>query len=156
MERLSLVLPAHTQKSVLSTENIIMHQHSKDTFLTGLSAAYVERSRLLFPLRVYSIRLKYATDVFSSADLNQIILVHFTGNTCFVLAIRRTVLVFLSHLQCDWKMQQQTGISDAIWRSREEPEFKLRAKLFSNSCCESLIHSVDLCCVFCTLFFSCL
>lgn len=78
-----------------------MRQHSEDSFLSGFSAAYIEPSRLLFPLRVYSIRLKYTTDVFSSADLNQMILVRFVGNICFVLAIRGSVLTFLSHLQHD-------------------------------------------------------
>lgn len=38
-------------------------------------------------------------------------------------------------------------------RSREEHEFKLRAKLFSNSCCESPIHSYTLLCILYFFFF---
>lgn len=44
-------------------------------------------------------------------------------------------------------------LSDAVWGSREEFEFKLGAKLYSNSCCESLVLSVDLYCVSCNFFF---
>jgi len=61
-----------------------MQLHSEDIFLSGFSAAYIEPSRLLFPLRAYSVGLKYTADVFSSTDLNPMILVCFVGNTFHV------------------------------------------------------------------------
>lgn len=80
------------------------------------------------------------------------ILVRFVGNTCFVWVIRGSVIASLLYLQHNWKMQLHMDLSDAMQGSREEHEFKLRAELFSNSCCRSPVHSVDLCCVFCALF----